>query len=235
MLKFIKRLLCCLLILAVGLGGLVTFLGYREYRALTEEKSLASAAAETRSKEGFTPLALLPETYKNAVIAAEDHRFRLHFGIDPLGIARALIVDLRDRELKEGGSTITQQLAKNYYFPDGRDLVKKVAEAFIAVELEKEFSKDEILELYVNTIYFGNGCYCVRDAALSYFGKEPSEMNGYECTMLAGIPNAPSVYAPTNDPVLAEKRRQVVVRKMLAEGYLTEAEAAALDEAQISP
>ena len=225
MLKSIRRLLCCVIVLLLGLGGLVTFLGYREYRALLQEKPLASVVAETREKESFTPLYALPETYRDAVIAAEDHRFRLHFGIDPLGIARALMVDLRDKELKEGGSTITQQLAKNYYFPMNRDLIKKIAEAFIAVRLEKDYTKDDILELYVNTIYFGDGYYSVRDAALGYFDKEPSELSDYECTMLAGIPNAPSVYAPTKNPDLAEQRRKIVVKKMLSAGYIDEEKA----------
>ncbi len=228
MLRFIRRLLCAALILLVGAGALLTLLGYGEYKALLKEKSLAASAAETRAKENFTPLSDLPDIYKNAVIAAEDHRFRLHFGVDPLGIARALMVNLRDGELKEGGSTITQQLIKNYYFPQRRDLVKKIAEAFLAVRMEKDFTKDEILELYVNSIYFGDGCYCVGEAARAYFGKAPSEMSDYESTMLAGIPNAPSVYAPTKNPDLAEQRRVIVVKKMLAEGYVTESEAAAL-------
>ncbi len=165
MLKLIRKLLCAALILLVGAGALLTLLGYGEYKALIKEKSLAAAAAESRAKASFTPLAELPDIYKDAVVAAEDHRFRLHFGIDPLGIARALMVDLRDGELKEGGSTITQQLIKNYYFPKRRDLVKKIAEAFLAVRMEKEFTKDEILELYVNSIYFGDGYYSVGEAA----------------------------------------------------------------------
>ncbi|MCH5188387.1 MAG: transglycosylase domain-containing protein [Oscillospiraceae bacterium] len=225
MLKFVKRLLCCVIVLLLGFGALVTLLGYREYRTLLDEKPLASVVAETREKESFTPLYELPKTYRDAVVAAEDHRFRLHFGIDPLGIARALMVDLRDKEFKEGGSTITQQLAKNYYFPMNRDLIKKIAEAFIAVRLEKDYTKDDILELYVNTIYFGDGYYSVRDAALGYFDKKPSQLSDYECTMLAGIPNAPSAYAPTKNPDLAEQRRKIVVRKMLNEGYLGEEEA----------
>lgn len=225
MFKLIKKLLSCILILVICIGGLLTFLGYRTYKSSLEEKSLAEAVSETRSKENFTPLSELPETYVNAVIAAEDHRFRLHFGIDPLGIARALMVNIRSKELKEGGSTITQQLAKNYYYPTNRDIIKKIAEAFMAVKLEKEYTKDEILELYVNCIYFGDGYYCVREASEGYFGKSPSEMDDFECTMLAGIPNAPSIYAPTQNPDLAEQRRKIVVRKMLDEGYLSKEEA----------
>lgn len=145
----------------------------------------------------------------------------MHFGIDPLGIARAIIVNIRGGELKEGGSTITQQLIKNIYFPENRDIIKKVAEAILAVKLENNYSKDDILELYVNNIYFGDGYYCVYDASMGYFDKTPDKMNAYESTLLAGIPNAPSVYSPTKNPDLAEQRRQTVLKKMKAEGYDT--------------
>lgn len=228
MFKFIKRLLCCVLILLLCITGLLCYMGYREYRSSLNEKSLASAVAEVRVKDSFTPLSALPKTYTDAVVAAEDHRFRLHFGIDPLGIGRALMVDFRDKELKEGGSTITQQLAKNLYYPTNRNLIRKIAEAFMAVRLERDYSKDDILELYVNCIYFGDGYYCVRDAARGYFNKEPEQLNDYECTMLAGVPNAPSVYAPTKNPDLAEQRRRIIVRRMLSQGYIDEDEAALL-------
>ncbi len=214
MLKFAKRLIASILILAVAAGGFITFLGYREYKAVTEQLSISAAAGQIRAKENYTLLSELPETYVKAVVAVEDKRFYRHFGIDPIGIGRAVYVNIRDKELHEGGSTITQQLAKNKYFIKKRSIVDKVAEAFTAVDLEKNFSKSEILELYVNNIYFGDGYYCVHDASEGYFKKPPSEMSYYECTMLAGIPNAPSVYAPTKNPDLAEQRRQVVVRRL---------------------
>lgn len=219
MFKLMRKLICILLVAIISVCGLFTILGYGESRKLLNEKPISAAVSEIRSKEHFTPAFHLPSLYTDAVVAAEDHRFRVHFGIDPLGIARALMVDFREKELKEGGSTITQQLVKNIYFPSNRDLIKKIAEAFIAVKMERELSKDEILELYVNNIYFGDGYYCVYDAAMGYFNKTPDQMNGYECTMLAGIPNAPSVYAPTKNPDLAEQRRKIVIRKMKAEGY----------------
>ncbi len=221
MLKFIKRLISAVLILALCSAALLAFLGYRESRTALAEKPLDSAVAEIRAKEHFTSLSDLPEIYTDAVVAVEDHRFRMHFGIDPLGIARAIIVNIRGGELKEGGSTITQQLIKNIYFPENRDIIKKVAEAILAVKLENNYSKDDILELYVNNIYFGDGYYCVYDASMGYFDKTPDKMNAYESTLLAGIPNAPSVYSPTKNPDLAEQRRQTVLKKMKAEGYDT--------------
>ncbi len=214
MFKFIRRLIGWILIIAILLTSLFVFLGYREYKRMIGEKSLRSAIAEVRDKENYTVFDDLPDTYVKAVVAVEDRRFYLHGGIDLIGIGRALYVNLRDKELSEGGSTITQQLAKNLYSINNRDIVKKFAEAFLAVELEKICTKDEILELYANSIYFGDGYYCIYDAAMGYFDVPPSEMDEYQCTMLAGIPNAPSVYSPTANPELAEKRRQVVLKRL---------------------
>lgn len=125
------------------------------------------------------------------------------------------------KKLAEGGSSITQQLAKNLYFSQEKKFLRKVAELFVAFDLEKNYSKDEILELYLNTIYFGSGYYCVYDAAEGYFGKEPGQMNDFESTLLAGIPNAPSVYALTNKPELAAQRQRTVLECMVDQKYLT--------------
>lgn len=196
--------------------------GYKMFKAALENKSLAKAVTEIRSTEDFTPIDELPKTYLNAIIAAEDHRFDTHFGVDPISIARATLHNIMAHSLIEGGSTITQQLAKNMFFSQEKSFVRKVAEALMAIKLENEYSKDEILELYVNSIYFGNGCYNVKDACNSYFHKEPSEMTDYECTLLAGIPNAPSVYALTENPELAVKRQKYVVKQMIKYGYISE-------------
>ena len=130
----------------------------------------------------------------------------------------------------EGGSTITQQLAKNMYFGQDKDLTRKVAEVFVAMELERDYSKEEIFELYVNAIYFGDGYYDVASASRGYFGKEPEEMSDYECTLLAGIPNAPSVYAPTKNPELAAKRQLKVLERMEVCGYFSTEEAETVAE-----
>ena len=127
--------------------------------------------------------------------------------------------------LAEGGSTITQQLAKNTYFTQKKEFTRKIAEIFMAFEFEKECSKEEIFELYVNTMYFGDGYYCVANASKGYFDKDVSEMNLYECTLLAGIPNAPSVYAPTKNPELARQRQAQVLNKMVKYNYLTQEDA----------
>lgn len=133
--------------------------------------------------------------------------------------AVALVNDLRAGRYVEGGSTITQQLAKNLYFSHEKKMERKIAEVFAALELERKYSKDEILELYVNSISFGEGYHTAGDASRGYFGKEPWQMNEYECTLLAGVPNAPSRYAPTRNPGLAARRQQQVLRRMEACGH----------------
>ena len=149
-------------------------------------------------------------------------------GIDIIAIARAAWNNIKSWSLREGGSTITQQLAKNLYFTQERSFIRKAAEVFMAFRLERTYSKDEILELYVNSIYFGDGYYCVRVASEGYFGKEPADMTDDEATLLAGIPNAPSVYSLTANPDLASQRQQYVLQQMVKYGYLGEEEAAAI-------
>ena len=198
-----------LLVMSVMLlaGFTVSSQGYNRYKEALEDMSLEEKVASIQAKEGYPRLEELPQIYVNGVVSVEDHRFYRHFGIDPIAIGRALLHDIQARRYVEGGSTITQQLAKNLYFTQEKELSRKVAEVFMAFQLEQKYSKDEILELYVNSIYFGDGYYTAGDASRGYFGKEPSEMNQYECTLLAGIPNAPGRYAPTKSQELAEKRQ----------------------------
>lgn len=227
--KIIKRILISILviilILAIGIATFFGIQGYKMYKTVLEENSMKDVVNEIRSNENFTKIEDLPKDYINAVVAVEDRRFYKHCGIDLISIGRAVINDIRAMELVEGGSTITQQLAKNTFFTQSKELTRKCAEVFMAFEYEKNYNKDEIFELYVNTSYFGDGYYCVKDAALGYFDKEPKDMNLYECTLLAGIPNAPSVYAPTKNPELARERQKKVIEKMIHNGYLTEEEA----------
>ncbi len=212
--KILKRALLLLLVLGAALCGTVALQGYQMYRDALEGKSLPERVEEVRSDPDYTTADQLPAVYLEAVVAVEDHRFWDHWGIDLIAIGRAAWHDLTSWSLKEGGSTITQQLAKNLYFSQERSFVRKAAEVFMAFDLERSYSKEEILELYVNSIYFGNGYYCVREASLGYFGKEPWEMDDYESTLLAGIPNAPSVYALTENPELARQRQRFVERQM---------------------
>lgn len=199
--------------------------GYQVYKEAESRVGLSEKVQEIRSKDTFTSIEDLPETYVNAVVAVEDKRFFTHPGIDFLAVGRALLHDIQAGRYVEGGSTITQQLAKNLYFSQEKEMTRKAAEVFMAFDLERNYSKEEILELYVNTIYYGDGYYTVADASEGYFGKAPEEMSKYESTLLAGIPNAPSRYAPTKNPVLAEKRQMQVLRRMEDCGYFSTEEA----------
>ena len=224
--KFVKRLLTLLLAVAVLAAGDVVYGGYKMYKEVTDAVPVAEKVEEIRSQDHYTEYGELSDTYINAVIAGEDRRFRKHGGFDIISTGRALLHNIKAGELEQGGSTITQQLARNMYFEQNKKLTRKVAEVLVAFEIEKEYDKDEILELYVNTIYFGSGYYNIYDASLGYFGKTPSQLSDYEATMLAGIPNAPSVYDLNVNPDLAEQRRQQVVDCMVDEGYIEEGEIA---------
>jgi len=228
--KLIKKLIIVIIlaILVVGTTAVVIFgvPGYNMYKDALEETPVEEKVASIKEKKNYSEYADLPEMYVNAVIAAEDRRFYEHSGIDYIAVIRAIYNDIRAQEFVEGGSTITQQLAKNIYFTQEKSGKRKIAEIFMAAELEKNCEKNEILELYVNTSYFGDGYYTVKDACEGYFKKEElSEMTDYECITLAGIPNAPSVYAPTKNPELTKQRTKQVIRKMVEYGYLKQEEA----------
>ena len=157
-------------------------------------------------------------------MAVEDRRFYKHNGFDIIGTTRAIYNDIKANELLEGGSTISQQLAKNLYFPKDNTLQRKIAEIFMAMKIEREYEKEDVLEFYVNGIYYGSGYYSIYDASVGYFNKEPKEMTDYECTLLVGIPNAPSVYSLNNRPDLARQRQKKVIDCMVEVEYITEDE-----------
>ena len=210
---------------AGGITVIVIKQGYDMYRTALEAQPVSEMTARIQSKEHYTTLEELPQIYIDAVISVEDRRFYSHPGADPLAILRAAINDIRTLSFAEGGSTITQQLAKNEYFTQEKKITRKVAEIFMALELERELDKDEILELYLNSINFGSGYYCVADASQGYFGKEPSQMTDWEATILAGIPNAPSAYSLDASPQLAKQRQKRVLERMIDCKKLTPEEA----------
>lgn len=222
--KIIKKLLLILFILGLLAATFVFLIGYGYYSNTLHEKSLTERVETITSKEHYVSFDELPKNYINAVIAVEDHRYYNHGPVDFIGIARALYTNIRDGEFDEGGSTITQQVAKNVIFDQENTLIRKVGEVFGAFDLEKNYSKDEIFALYVNSSYFGDGYYCIYDASMGYFNKEPKDLNLDEASMLAGVPNAPSVYAPTVNPDLAKKRQAHVLNRMVEYGYITQEE-----------
>ena len=185
----------------------------------------AAKGTDAYPEDGDARLDELHRLYRDAVVAVEDHRFYSHGGVDFIALCRALWNDVCAGAFVEGGSTITQQLAKNLYFTQEKVLTRKAAEAFMAWAIEKQYTKDEILELYVNSIYFGSGYYNVRPASEGYFGKAPAQMTPYECTLLAGVPNAPSAYDPAQNPGLARQRQKKGVEQMVERGCLSAAQA----------
>lgn len=219
--KFLKFLLCILLV-AISIGLIWVGTGYKMYQDAIKTMPLEKKIANIKEIPNYTKLEELPQMYINAVISVEDHRFYQHGGIDIIAIGRAVINDIKAMSFVEGGSTITQQLSKNVYFTQEKKLERKIAEVFMAFDFEKTLEKGEILELYLNTSYFGDGYNTVKEASRGYFGKEPKDLTDGECIMLAGIPNAPSVYAPTKNMDLAKQRQKQVALKMVEYGYLTE-------------
>ena len=234
LIKWILGIVSVFLSIVLVVGIFYGTKGYSLYREATKANPLPQLVEGIQSKQHYTLYEELPEFYIHAVVAVEDHRFQHHHGIDPIAICRAVWNDVKTLSFAEGGSTITQQLAKNLYFTQEKKLDRKFAEIFVAFDLERDYSKKEILELYVNTIYFGNGCYGVYEAAQEYFGKPPKELTDYESAMLAGIPNAPSAYSPSENPELAEQRLRQVLKRMETCGVVTNTEIANILEESLT-
>lgn len=177
-------------------------------------------------REKFVPYDKIPDLLKKGIIATEDRRYYDHGAVDIIGVARAFITNSMSGETLEGGSTIAQQTVKNIFLSNDRTMTRKLEELALAVQLERNYSKEEILELYLNTIYFGHGAYGVGEASRVYFGKEPKDLDLSQCAMLAGLPQAPSAYDPISHPQEGAKRMTTVLALMAQEGYITPEEAA---------
>ena len=173
-------------------------------------------------KRDPVPIKVIPQYLKKALIATEDRKFYQHSGVDLKGILRAIIKDIRAGEFVEGASTITQQLAKTLFLTPRKTLLRKIKEAFLAFQLERRYTKDEILELYLNQVYFGSGAYGVESAARIFFGKTVKDLGLVECALVAGMPKAPSRYSPLVNKELSLKRRNIVLKQMKETGIITE-------------
>ena len=223
--RSIRRLLILILLIAVSVGAFYGFRGYRMYRDAIEQMSVEERVEQIRAREHFTRYSELTDFYIDAVISVEDHRFKEHMGLDLIAICRAVWIDLKTMSFREGGSTITQQLAKNMLFTQEKTIERKAAEVFAVLDIEAEYSKEEIFELYVNTSNFGSGYNGVYAASKGYFDKLPSELTDYESALLAGVPNAPSLYSPDVNLKLASQRVGEVLQSMVRESVLTQEEA----------
>lgn len=222
--KFIKKLIISIIVLIILICSIIFLVGHSYYTKALKEKPLFTRVDEITSQEHFVKFEDMSTYYRNAVISVEDHRFYDHGPVDFIAIARATFTNIKSGQLREGGSTITQQVAKNVVFTQEATWIRKIAEIFAAYDLEKNYDKKEIFEIYVNTSYFGDGYYGIYDASYGYYNKAPKDLNLDESSMLAGVPNAPSVYAPTVNPDLAKKRQYHVLNTMLEYGYITKEE-----------
>ncbi len=220
--KLLRRLIIVFIILLLCISGYFAAMGYAIYRVKVNQFTIEERIEAIRSRDNFTKLSEIPEIYKKAVVAVEDSRFYEHKGVDFLSLMRAVFTNVKNKEISQGGSTITQQFAKNLLFSHEQSIPRKIAEFFATRYIEEHYSKDEILELYINIIYYGDGYYNIYDASRGYFEVEPINMTDYQATMLAGIPNAPSVYAPTKNLELAKKRQDKVLERMVETKAITE-------------
>lgn len=166
------------------------------------------------SVENYVTIDEIPEDLRVAIVAVEDRRFYYHPGFDPIALVRAAIVNLKEGKYKQGGSTITQQLSKNLFLSREKTMDRKLKELAFAIKIETIYSKKDILEMYLNVIYFGDGAYGVQNASRKFFNKDVSKLSKEESALLAGLPQAPSLYNP-NDSMENAKRRQMEVLKIL--------------------
>ena len=232
-LKFFIGCFLCALVIAIA--------GYTYYsKDLPDVTTLKNVRLQTPlqilSKDGEliaifgerrrTPLKYneIPPVVVNAVIATEDARFYEHFGIDPVGIVRAMYIGLKQKGFSQGGSTITQQVAKNFFLTPEKSISRKAKEIILAIRMEKELTKEEIMTLYLNMINFGSRAYGVAAASYTFFGKTPDQLTIDEAALLAGLPNAPSAYNPISHPDRALTRRNWVLGRMLDQSYITQSQ-----------
>ncbi|WP_423196226.1 MULTISPECIES: transglycosylase domain-containing protein [unclassified Cupriavidus] len=192
------------------------------FAVIVADRQLPSLDALTafRASPGYVPLRQFPAALPEAVVAIEDDRFYLHDGVDYVGVLRAGIANLSD-DLSQGASTITMQVARNFFLSRKKTYTRKLYEALLAYRIESALGKDEILELYLNKIYLGEGAYGFGEAAETYFGKPVGELTLAECAMLAGLPKAPSANNPVVNPRRARQRQAYILLRMLELGRIT--------------
>lgn len=243
--RFIFRTIIILSVLGIGLGigaylaileGIPDIEEIKKYAPANGTKVFAdddTLIGELRIEKGIhVPIDQIPEHFINALVSVEDSNFWIHRGIDYIAILRALSKDIISGRMKEGASTITQQLAKVIFLTPEKTILRKLKEVALAFKIEKNLTKEEILELYLNKIYFGHGAYGVQMAAKTYFGKPVSDLNLAESALICGLIKAPSTYSPYSNLDKAKQRQYTVLSRMLKEGYIDQAE---LDEAYKQP
>ena len=195
--KLLFKMIIILLVIITGFCGYYGYLGYQIYQDKIQEQSLSERVNQLKSKEDYVTLDQISPIYKEAVLESEDRRFYQHGPVDYYGLARAMFINITTFSFKEGGSTITQQLAKNLCLSFKKDLSRKFAEVFIAKDLEDHYSKDEILEMYLNITYLGEGNYGIQAASQYYYHIDAIDLNKQQCDILVKTLKGPSVYNPS--------------------------------------
>ena len=195
--KLLFKMIIILLVIITGFCGYYGYLGYQIYQDKIQEQSLSERVNQLKSKEDYLTLDQISPIYKEAVLESEDRRFYKHGPVDYYGLARAMFINITTFSFKEGGSTITQQLAKNLCLSFKKNLSRKFAEVFIAKDLEDHYSKDEILEMYLNITYLGEGNYGIQAASQYYYHIDAIDLNKQQCDILVKTLKRPSVYNPS--------------------------------------
>lgn len=195
--KLLFKMIIILLVIITGFYGYYGYLGYQIYQDKIQEQSLSERVNQLKSKEDYVTLDQISPIYKEAVLESEDRRFYKHGPVDYYGLARAMFINVTTFSFKEGGSTITQQLAKNLCLSFKKNLSRKFAEVFIAKDLEDHYSKDEILEMYLNITYLGEGNYGIQAASQYYYHIDAIDLNKQQCDILVKTLKRPSVYNPS--------------------------------------
>lgn len=188
--------------------------GYSMYKRVIDSRDVVAEIESIRAQEGFITADKLPKIYLDGVVIVEDKNFYSHKGLDYSAIAKAAVYNISSFSLSYGGSTITQQIAKNLFFTNEKKIERKAAEVFMVRVLEENYTKIELLELYVNIIDFGEGYTGILEASRGYYGKEPIDLAREECAMLIGVPNSPKLYSPVSNPKLAEKKQRYVIEEL---------------------
>ncbi len=223
--KYFKRLLILIMFVAIVFAGKFTIVGYLNYSYVMNDIGLEKTVEEVMNKSTYVGVDEISDTFLEAVISTEDKRFYQHAGIDYISIGRAVLIDIKELSFKTGGSTITQQLAKNLFLSFDKTLERKITEYFLAQKIEELYDKDTILALYVNVINYGDDCFGVSDASYHYFDKSPLDLEISESVLLAGLPQSPANLSLTKYYDRAVVRSEVVLQSMVNNDILNENEA----------
>ncbi|AMC93234.1 hypothetical protein AOC36_04380 [Erysipelothrix larvae] len=221
--KFLKRVLVWTLIVTLVVSTVLIFLGLQDYKRVVAQRPIETYVAQIQAEPGFVSLDEVSEMFVDAVVAVEDSRFWTRNSVlDIRAIGRATYVNLTNLNFLEGASTIPQQVAKNMYFDEEVSVIRKISEFFVARHLDNLYTRAEILELYINKIYYGANAYGISEASLIYFDTTPLNLTDAQATMLAGLPQAPSSFNPFLFYESAKARQRIVINRLISNGFITE-------------